>query len=254
MTNSLQPKFSLITVTFNSEEFIQDCLESVKLQDYPNIEYIIIDGNSEDNTLEIIQKFQDITSIIISEPDNGLYHAMNKGINRATGDFIGFLNSDDIFSHEKCISKIVKCFEDNPNAGIVYADLYYVKRNNTSKIDRIWKNGEQKSFKYGWHPAHPTFYAKRSVYREFGTFNLNLRLAADFELMLRFLEKEKISSFYLKEFLVKMRLGGITSKSFKNIILQNIECVNSFSYNGIKINSFLYVFTRIFKKIIQKFH
>jgi len=247
-------KISLITVAFNSQTTIIDTLKSVLNQTFNEIEYILVDGLSKDNTVNIIKEYEPLFNgrmLWISEKDKGLYDAMNKGIKMATGDVIGIINSDDLFCDKFAVEKIMKVFEENLFLDSVYADLYYVSQNNTSKIIRRWTTGKQKPFKNGWHPAHPTLYIKKSVYGKFGLFNLDFKLAADFEIMLRFLEKYKITTYYLREAFVKMRLGGETNKSFKNIYLQNVECLKAFQLNGIKVNVLLYPFFRILPKLLQ---
>lgn len=245
-------KVSIITVCFNSETTIKDAIESVVKQDYKNIEHIIIDGNSKDNTLNIINSYSHFAKIV-SEPDKGIYDAMNKGIELATGDIIGTLNSDDIYNSADVISRIVKAFT-NQNFDILYGDLYYVKKHNINNIVRKWSsnNFTEGSFRKGWHPPHPTFFVKKEVYNKYGGFNLDFKLAADFELMLRFLEKFKIKSQYLNIPMVKMRLGGATNKNFKNIFNQNIECYRAFKENSLKV-TILYPFYRILPKFLQYF-
>lgn len=247
-------KLSLITVCYNSENTIFDTLNSVLNQTFQDYEYIVIDGNSKDNTLKILKEFEPKFNnkiTIISENDNGLYDAMNKGINISVGDVIGIINSDDFFCDENALKKIMNIFNSNHNLDAVYADLFYVSQNDISKVVRTWITGERKPFNSGWHPAHPTLYIKKKIYNNFGTFNLDLKFAADFELMLRFFDKYKISSFYLSEPLIKMRLGGTTNKSFKNIYLQNVECSKAFTINGLRINKFIYPFRRLIPKIFQ---
>ena len=244
-------KISIITVCYNSAETIYDTINSVNNQTYPNIEHIFIDGRSTDNTLEIINLNSERDKIVISEKDFGLYDAMNKGIKLATGDIIGLINSDDLYCDPHALYKVAEEFKKNKNLDSVYADLYYVSKNNIKKIIRRWVTGYQSKFKYGWHPAHPTFYIKKSVYNRFGLFDLSFRLAADFEIMLRFLEKHKISTTYLKEPLLKMRLGGETNKSLKNIYYQNIECLRAFDKNNIKVFKLLYPLFRIIPKLFQ---
>jgi len=252
-------KISLITVCYNSAATIRDTINSVLSQTYENIEYIVVDGGSTDGTQEIIMNYElqiksDFPNVVfkwISEKDNGLYDAMNKGIKMATGDVVGFLNSDDLFYDNCVVEKVMNAFAENPNADAVYADLFYVTHNDTGKIVRKWITGKQHPFCKGWHPAHPTFYVKKEIYNKAGLFNLDFRLAADFEIMLRFIEKYKISLYYLKESLVKMRLGGTTNKSIKNIINQNIECIKAFKKNQIWVNSFLYPIVRIIPKLKQ---
>jgi len=248
-------KISVITVTFNSDKTLKDTIESVLKQTYTNIEYIIIDGLSSDNTVNIIRQYEPKFKNRlkwISEKDQGLYDAMNKGFRMATGDVIGIINSDDLFAEVTAIEKIMNCFESHLEADAVYANLYYVSQNNTSKIVRNWICGKQRSFKYGWHPAHPTFYVKKEIYRKYGLFDLNFKFAADFELMLRLIEKHHINLIYLREALVKMRLGGKTSKNLANIRKGNIECFNAFKKNDLSV-SFLYPIFRLFPKLKQFF-
>lgn len=247
-------KISIITVCYNSEQTINEAIKSVLNQTYDNIEYIIVDGGSTDKTLRIITenetKFKG-KLIWKSEKDEGLYDAMNKGIEMSTGDIVGFINSDDLFCDNEALEKIMKIFSLNQTLDSVYADLYYVDQNNTDKIRRKWITGKQKQFKYGWHPGHPTLYIKKEVYNKYGLFNLKYKLAADFEIMLRFLERYKISTFYLPECFVKMRLGGETNKSIRNVYKQNIECIKAFSENKIRINKILYPVYRLLPKLKQ---
>ncbi|WP_334058742.1 glycosyltransferase family 2 protein [Polaribacter sp. P097] len=243
-------KVSIITVSYNSARTIESTFNSVASQTYKNIEYIVVDGGSKDNTLELIKERKTLISKWISEPDKGLYDAMNKGILMATGDIIGIINSDDLFCDDHAIEKVVSILMSD-NLDSVYADLFYVAQNDTDKIVRRWVTGKQKPFRYGWHPAHPTFYVKKRVYDKYGLFDLRFKLAADFEIMLRFLDKYKISTTYLEEPLVKMRLGGETNKSFKNIYNQNVECIRAFKKNDLKVNKFLYPFFRLIPKFFQ---
>lgn len=244
-------KISIITVCYNSSATVRETFESVKAQIYNNIEYIVVDGASNDGTQQIIEEYDNIISRWVSESDDGLYHAMNKGIQLSTGDVIAILNSDDIFRDKNTISIVAETFAANPMADSIYADIYYVSQNNTDKIVRNWQSGKQKPFRNGWHPAHPTFYVKRSYYARYGLFNLDLKLAADFEIMLRFLERENLSTIYLSEPLVKMRLGGATNQSLRNIYLQNLECLRAFEINDIKVNKILYPFYRLLPKLGQ---
>lgn len=247
--------FSLVTVTYNSAQTLRDTITSVLSQTHQAIEYIIIDGFSKDNTVAIIKEYEPLFNgrlKWVSEKDNGLYDAMNKGFRMATGDVIGIINSDDLLTEPTAIEKVVEAFKEHPDVDAVYADLYYVAQNDTSKIIRHWISGSQRSFKYGWHPAHPTFYVKREVYQKYGLFDLDFKFAADFELMLRLIEKEHIRLFYLPEPLVRMRLGGTTSKNFTNIRKGNIECIKAFKKNGIKV-SCLYTLFRLLPKLIQYF-
>jgi glycosyltransferase involved in cell wall biosynthesis len=244
-------KITILTVSYNSETTIEDTIKSVLSQSYQNIEYIIVDGGSNDDTINLIKKYENSISKWISETDKGLYDAMNKGIEMATGDVIALINSDDLFSNDDAIKKVASVFNSSSNLDSVYADLYYVSQFDTNNIIRKWVTGKQRKFKYGWHPAHPTFYIKKKIYEQYGYFNLKYKLAADFEIMLRFLEKHKISTQYLKEPLVKMRLGGETNKSLKNIQNQNLECIRAFKDNSLSVNLILYPFVRLMPKLFQ---
>jgi glycosyltransferase involved in cell wall biosynthesis len=199
-------KVSIITVSYNSQDTIEDTINSVLAQSYKDIEYIIVNGKSTDNTLDIVNKYRDKISNIISEPDKGIYDAMNKGIRLATGDIVGILNSDDLYVDSKVISKIVKNIEKN-KADCCWGNLVYVDKSDTNKIIRNWKSCEYKEslFKVGWAPPHPTFFVKKWIYEKYGLFDLNFPISADYEIMLRFLEKYKIKSCYIPEILVKMR-------------------------------------------------
>ena len=226
-------KVSIITISYNSEETIEDTIRSVVNQDYPNIEYIIIDGASTDSTLSIVKKYEDDIAKIISEPDKGIYDAMNKGVEAATGDIIGILNSDDIYASDKVISSIVNTIGEKDS---VYADLVYVDRENTDKITRYWKSGEYKEglFKKGWMPPHPTFFLRKECYNKYGVYNLELKSAADYELMLRMIHKHKISVAYLPETITKMRVGGQSNVTLKNRIKANKEDRKAWVINGLK--------------------
>ena len=248
-------KISLITVTFNSGGTLRDTIQSVLSQTYYDIEYIIVAVQSQDNTVDIITEYEPVFDgrlKWISEKDQGLYDAMNKGFQMATGDMVGIINSDDLLAEATAIEKVIDCFEGHKDIDCVYADLYYVSQYDTSKIVRHWITGKQRSFSKGWHPAHPTFYVKREIYSKYGLFDLDFKFAADFELMLRLVEKEHIRLFYLPEPLVRMRLGGTTSKNLTNIRKGNIECLNAFRKNGIPV-SVLYPFYRLLPKLKQYF-
>lgn len=253
MNQRVKMKISIITVSYNSAATIETTFQSVANQSYDNIEYIVVDGGSKDATLDLIKKHASTISKWVSEPDRGLYDAMNKGIQMATGEVIGLINSDDFFCDSQAIEKVMNIFQNNKSLDSVYADMYYVAQNDISKIVRYWVTGEQRKFSKGWHPGHPVFYVKKEVYDKYGDFDLNYNLAADFEIMLRFIEVSKISAKYLKESLVKMRLGGETNKSFINIFNQNKECVRAFRNNNIEVNSLLYPFYRILPKFKQFF-
>ena len=246
-------KISIITVTFNSSSFINECLKSVKEQKYNNIEHIIIDGASTDKTLSILESKRKQLAAFVSEPDKGVYHAMNKGIKIATGDIIGFLNSDDFYANEEVISRVVKFFKSDHSLDACYSDLIYTDKINTSKIIRYWKSNEfmPGSFSKGWCPPHPTFFCRRSVYEKFGNFNLDYQIASDVELMMRFLEVNKINILHIPEIWVKMRMGGISNKSFKNIIKLNLEVFKALYSHNLPINPFSFIFYKVISRVKQ---
>lgn len=231
--NNRMAAFSIITATLNSALTIADCLLSVNSQTEP-VEHIIIDGLSKDNTLEIVRNVSP-SARILSEPDKGLYDAMNKGIELASGDVIGILNADDFYSNPNVIKKAAEIFEDNTVASC-YGDLVYVDTVKTDHVIRYWQSGnfDCQRFYYGWMPPHPTFFARRSIYEKYGRFNLSLGSSADYELMLRFLFKHRISTAYIPEVLVNMRAGGVSNASLKNRILANKMDRLAWKVNGLK--------------------
>jgi len=244
-------KISIITATYNSAATISSCIASVNEQTYADIEHIIIDGASNDNTLEIIKSIPNRVSKIVSEPDNGIYDAMNKGIKLATGDIVGILNSDDFYATNTIIETVVNAFQEK-NVDSVFGNLDFVASENTNKVIRHWKSSPfiRGSFAKGWHPSHPTFFVRRNIYKNYGIFDTSLDVSADFELMLRFLEKHKISTCYLNETIVKMRYGGESTGSLKRIITGNKNILKAFKNNNIKVSPF-YTCNRILSKAKQ---
>ena len=244
-------KISIITVTFNSEATIESTLLSVLEQSYPNVEYILVDGRSSDGTLNIIEKYRSRLSRVISEKDQGLYDAMNKGLSLATGDVVGILHSDDFYIHKNVLQNYADTFNET-GADAVYSDLYYVDRADPGKIIRKWKSGEHSnsSFKNGWMPPHPTFFVKRELYKKYGYFNLDFSSSADYELMLRFIEKHRIKLAYLPEFTVKMRMGGASNASVKNRIKANKEDRQAWKINGLKPR-FYTLYLKPLRKLLQ---
>lgn len=231
-------KISVITVCFNASSTIDRCIQSVLAQSYSNVEYIIVDGSSTDGTQEVVSKYSNKIAKFISEPDNGIYFAMNKGITLATGDVVGMLNADDVFAHSDVLAHIARVFSQLPVKSL-YADLQYLKPDGA--IHRHWKSGAYKDncFAYGWMPPHPTFYVRREIYQKYGMFNTSLRSAADYELMLRFLHIHKISTAYLPEVTVKMMLGGVSNSSLQNRLKANREDQEAWKINGLKMPFYL---------------
>lgn len=227
-------KFSVITVCYNSASTIEASLLSVLEQTHHDIEYIVVDGGSTDGTLDILNKYADKISRLISEADHGIYDALNKGLKMANGEVIGILHADDIYSDNSVIEKYNQVFSAG-KCDAVYADLQYVDRTNIDKVVRTWKSGPYKHgmFLNGWMPPHPTFFVKRSCYERFGHFNTSLKTAADYELMLRMMHLHKISVNYLEAITVKMRVGGVSNLSLKNRIKANLEDRKAWKINGL---------------------
>ena len=246
-------KVSIITVSYNSEEVIADAIRSVAKQDYPNIEHIIIDGASTDNTALIVSEHQSKVSKWISEPDDGLYEAMNKGVRIASGDIIGILNSDDFYYGVHVISRVVDCFESQ-GVDSVFADLIFVKPSDLNKPVRYYssKSFSPKKIKYGWMPAHPTFFVKKDIYEKYGVFKTDYKIAADFEIVARFLGKYKVNYCYIPSVMVVMRTGGISTKNLKSNWILNREIIRACKENGVKTNMFN-VMLKYPEKIIQAF-
>ncbi len=244
-------KISIITVSYNSEKTIEQTILSVLGQDYNNIEFIIIDGNSTDSTQKIIEKYRSQISKVIIEKDNGIYDAMNKGIKIATGDVIGILNSDDEYFSNKAVSAIVNKFK-HEEIDALYADLVYVQEENTSKIVRYWKSGKysEGKFMWGWMPPHPTFYVKKTIYGKFGLYHSEMKSAADYEMMLRLIHKNKIKIGYLEEIVVKMRVGGISNSSIQNRIRAHREDYKAWELNNLK-PYFFTLFLKPLSKLTQ---
>ena len=243
-------KVSVITVCRNNQSTIADAMRSFLSQDYPCKEHVVIDGASTDNTLEIVKQFS--PEILVSEPDDGMYYAVNKGIALASGDVVALLHADDVFASDNVISQMVKSM-GNASSDTAYADLVYVDGNNPDKIVRYWQSGvfTKKKLSYGWMPPHPTFFVKRSVYQQFGVFDTSFKIAADYDIMLRFLSGG-VSTVYCPIVAVKMRTGGLSNGSFGNILRKMREDITAARKNSVGG-----VFTITFKnlrKIKQLFY
>ncbi len=215
-------KISIITVTYNAAGYLQDCINSVEAQHYPFLEHIIIDGGSTDGTIDIIKKNSNHIAKWISEPDGGMYDAINKGIRLATGDVVGILNSDDMFASSDVVQSIVDCFSDY-ELDAVYGDLVYVNKTNTGKVIRLWKGFSYNRFRftYGWMPAHPTFYLRRQLIEDNGGYETHYFTASDYEFMARYLYRYRISARYLPKMIVKMRIGGQSNITLKSRLRAN---------------------------------
>lgn len=211
-------KISVITATHNSAKTLEDTMNSLNIQDYPDIEYIIVDGDSTDSTLKIVEQYGHRVTTLISEKDNGIYDALNKGIALATGDVVGFLHSDDLFADDKVLSRIATEFSKE-SIDAIYGDLHYVSKCDTTKIIRRWISGNYKinKFRNGWMPPHPTFYMKREHYLSLGGFDLTYSISSDYESMVRYLWKNKLCAAYIPKVIINMRIGGESNRSLANI-------------------------------------
>ncbi len=229
-------KVSIITVTYNSSATILSTLESINEQSYRDIEYIIIDGDSKDDTVDIVKQNCPRVAYIISEPDDGIYDALNKGISIATGDLIGFLHSDDFFAYSDAIKDIVNTLISS-NCQAIYADLEYVSKKNINNVVRFWKAGEcsRKKLMNGWMPPHPTYYMKRELYYKYGLFDLSLNIAADYDSLLRYLLNTDVQLSYLPKVLIKMRIGGTSNSNLKNIVLKTRQDIIALSKNNVPV-------------------
>jgi glycosyltransferase involved in cell wall biosynthesis len=228
-------KISIITVCYNSAKTIGCTLRSVREQSFGDIEHVVIDGGSIDNTLNVVSEEGTHVSILISETDGGIYDAMNKGIANATGDIIGFINADDFYASTESLAIVASVFDD-PNVDACYGDLCYVLQEDTSTVVRYWQSSKfsPSAFEIGLCPPHPTFFVRREFYERLGGFDLSYKIAADLELMVRFLAVHKIRAKYIPEVLVKMRLGGTTNRSLSNIVKQNKEILHALKSHGLR--------------------
>ena len=244
-------KVSVITAVLSNRKYLSDAIESVLGQTHADIEYIIVDGGSKDGTIELVQSYGDKIDKFISEKDKGVYYALNKGIAMASGEVIALLHSDDFYVNRFVISQVVEAFKKQ-QCDAVYSNLYYVSNNNKDKIIRTWNAGIYKldSFYYGWMPPHPAFFAKREVYQKYDAFNTELKFAADYELMLRFILKHNIQICYLPKYFSKMRVGGASNRSLSNRLKANIEDRKAWKINQMKPRVFT-LLLKPFSKIFQ---
>jgi glycosyltransferase involved in cell wall biosynthesis len=245
-------KISIITVCLNAAATIRDAVESVAAQSYPEIEHIVIDGGSTDGTMELLKSSNGRISRLVSEKDEGLYYAMNKGAGLCTGEVIGFLNADDVYASNSVLSKVADRLQHR-SVRACYGDLEYVDKNNIGRTVRRWQSGGfiKGSFAKGWVPPHPAFFVRCEEFRRVGGFNTSLKFAADNELMMRLLEIENIETVYLREVLVKMRTGGATNRSIGNIVKGNVEIFRSLRASNIQCSLFSYI---LFKTLARAKH
>jgi len=245
-------KISVITVCYNSAETIGHTLRSVREQTYGDIEHIVVDGGSRDNTLEVVAAEGQHVAKLVSEKDKGIYDAMNKGIALASGEVVGFINADDFYASTSVLTDVAAAFGKS-GADSCYGDLCYVSQSDPMRVVRYWRSKDfvPGSFEAGWCPPHPTFFVRRSVYERLGGFDLSFKIAADFELMARYLEAARITSCYIPEVLVKMRLGGTTNRSLSNIFKQNAEIRRALSKIGRRSSLVSFVLNKLVTRAIQ---
>jgi len=241
-------KISIITAVYNNEQTIRYCIESLLAQSHPAIEYIVVDGGSTDGTIEIIKSYAGKISHFISEPDNGLYDAINKGINLSCGEVIGILHSDDVYATNDII-KTVDEYMTRYGVDSCYGDLLYVRKDSIDKVIRYWKSCPYREdlFQKGWMPPHPTFFVTKAIYEAYGVFNSNFRISADYELMLRLLLKCRISTVYIPEVIVRMRVGGMSNRSLKNLLIKTTEDYLAWTVNSLQLKFYTIPFKNISK-------
>lgn len=226
-------KISVVTAVFNRVDTIADALASVRAQRWPAVEHIVIDGGSTDGTLDVLRRHRADLAVLVSEPDQGLYDALNKGLKRATGDVVGFLHADDVYESPDVLARVAAAFAD-PDVGAVYGDLVYTRKDDASRVVRYWHAGafERGQLERGWMPPHPTFYARREVYERLGAFDTRLRISADYESMLRLLGAGGVRPAYVPQVLVRMRLGGASNASLRALWRKSSEDVSALRWNG----------------------
>lgn len=227
-------KISVVTAVFNNRTTVADAIDSVLTQTGVDFELVAIDGASTDGTLDVLRGYGKRISVLVSEPDGGIYEALNKGVARATGDVVGFLHSDDLFADASVLARIARAFAE-PQVDAVYGDLLYVRKNDSAQVVRYWRAGEfsRERLGWGWMPPHPTFYVRRSVYARLGGFDTGYRIAADYECMLRFFGRGEVRAAYIPEVLVKMRVGGASNRSLANVLRKSSEDYRALRANGV---------------------
>jgi glycosyltransferase involved in cell wall biosynthesis len=232
-------KVSIITVTKNSVLTLEDTLLSVLRQDYPDIEHIIVDGASDDGTMALVEKYHNNLATVISEPDMGIYDAMNKGIRKATGDVIGILNSDDIYTSKSSVSKMASAIKSS-GSDVVFADLVYVKPQQTDKVVRRFSSAgfRPDQLPYGMAPAHPTLFLRREMFDRYGYYKTDYDISADFEFMVRLFHQTDLNYTYVPETIIRMRLGGVSTRGFSSLLRSNSEMMRACLENGIDTNIF----------------
>jgi glycosyltransferase involved in cell wall biosynthesis len=226
-------KITIITVTYNSANTLNTAIESVLGQTYPNIEYIVVDGASKDGTAQLVKSYGDRIAKFVSEPDTGIYNAMNKGLKMATGNYIGYLHADDVLSSPTIVAEMVASIEAN-HPDVVYGNLEYVAKDNLNKTIRYWKTDDftPQRLKHGWMPPHPTVYINNDIYRRLMGYDESFKIAADYELMLRLFTIPNLKTVNLQQTMVKMRMGGASNRSLRNLWLKSNEDIRAMKKNN----------------------
>ena len=245
-------KVSIITVVYNRASTIERAIRSVLNQSYNNIEYVIVDGGSIDGTMTVVDRYRNRISTVISEKDEGMYDALNKGIKAATGDIVGILHADDEFASENIVQLIVDKFQSNPVVDAVYGDVGFVNAGQEHKIIRYYSSAIFKTnlFQWGFMPAHPTFFCYRRFFEQFGYYRTDLEIAADFDLLLRFLRKHQLFTVYIPEMLVKMNMGGKSTNGISSTIKINKELKRILSEHKLP-SSYIRLYSRYFIKVSE---
>lgn len=244
-------KISVITVCYNSVATIEDTLRSVARQTHPDVEHIVVDGGSTDGTWEIIERNRHRIAKAVTEPDQGIYDAMNKGIRMASGELVGMLNSDDVYETDQVLARVAEIMK-NPNLDACYGDLIYVDRGSMLRVLRYWKSNIYRpgACLRGWMPAHPTFFLRRALYVRYGGYDLEFRLQSDYEMMLRLFEIHRIRAEYIPEILVRMRMGGVSNSSIGNVIVGNLEAMRACRKNNFPVTP-LFIVRKVLSRLLQ---
>ena len=245
-------KVSVITVCFNSAETIGGTLAAVSSQAYPDTEHVIVDGGSTDGTVDKVRTRVRESDVLVSEPDEGLYDAMNKGVARATGDIVGILNSDDFYESEDVISSVVRVFAENPDVDVVFGDVVFVAPEDLLRVTRYYGAEHFRPWKlrFGWMPPHPATFVRKSAYERVGKYRLDMRIAADYDMFVRWLLVAGLKWKYLDKVLVRMRAGGVSTSGVRSSIRLNREIVRACRDNGIYTN-LLFVLSKIPFKLLE---
>jgi len=252
--HTVSPKISIITVCFNSEKYIETTIKSVISQDYPAIEYIVVDGNSGDSTMTIVEKYHSFVAKKISEPDKGIYDAMTKGVAMASGDVVGILNSDDVFASGSIISEVMNIFNTDNTIDALYGNITYFNNDDPGKIVRKWitKPYYPRFFDHGEVPPHPALFVRKRVYDAIGAYFPDFKITSDYEFMLRAFKIHGYKPYFINKFIVNMRMGGESTKSLKNILIGNREMHLAWKMNNLR-PPFYFWFLRFYKKVRQFF-